>query len=75
MTMHTDTGLEQLRPGIRQWVAAAAFLAIAVYLSLQYQAYWFALLPLGLALACPLVHLFRHRGQHREQSSRQRQRV
>lgn len=74
MIRQTGTGQAPLRPGIRQWVAAAAFLALAAYLSVQHQAHLFALLPLGLALACLLVHLFRHRGQHRDRSAQQRQR-
>jgi hypothetical protein len=48
------------RPGVRQWVASAAFLALAAYLWFQYGAV-LALLPLALGLACPLTHRFRHR--------------
>lgn len=52
-------------PGLRQWVAAAAFLAIALYLVLQYQAHVFALLPFGLALASLGAHLVGHRRKRR----------
>lgn len=46
------------RPGLRQWVAAAAFLLLAAYLWREHQAHLLALLPLALALACPLMHIF-----------------
>lgn len=39
------------------------FLAIAVFLLLrEHRAHFLGLLPYGLLLLCPLVHLFMHRG-------------
>lgn len=58
---HLDSTVPGRWPDVRQWVAAAAFLLLAAYLWLEHQAHLFALLPLSLALVCPLVHLLHHR--------------
>ena len=41
----------------------AGFMAVAAYfLWMEHRAHLFALLPYALFLACPLMHLFMHRG-------------
>lgn len=67
MNRIVDHDIPARRPGLRQWVAAAAFLLIAAYLWVQYQAYGFAMLPLALAIACPLAHLLHHGPTRRDQ--------
>lgn len=48
--------------GLRWAIAAVLLAAAGVYLWTEHQAHLLALFPLTLALACPLMHLFHHRG-------------
>jgi hypothetical protein len=55
-------------PGPSRWLfnlVLAAFLAIAAfYLYAEHQAHLMGALPWLLLLACPLMHMFMHRGNH-----------
>jgi hypothetical protein len=49
----------------RSGIVVAGFLAIAGFLVLvEHAAHVYELLPYLLILACPLMHLFHHRGGH-----------
>ncbi|MCB9540056.1 MAG: DUF2933 domain-containing protein [Myxococcales bacterium] len=51
------------RFGIPVWLAAGAFLAIAVSLLwAEHEAHILGALPYLILLACPLIHIFMHRG-------------
>ena len=46
--------------------AAYLFLAIAAFfLWTEHRAHALGVLPYAIALACPIIHLFMHRGHHR----------
>lgn len=64
---HADHTPEQERPRSflmsRNGVVLIAFLAIAgFYLLTEHRAHLFGILPWLLLLACPLLHVFMHRG-------------
>jgi len=53
----------KLREHPGYWVALCGFLSLAaVYLWLEHRAHLLGALPYVLLLACPLMHLFMHRG-------------
>ena len=46
-------------------LVGAGFLLVAIFFLLsEHRAHLFGVLPLLLILACPLLHLFMHRGHH-----------
>ena len=47
------------------WVLWGFLAVIAFFLFTEHRAHVFGLLPYLLLLACPLMHLFHHRGHHR----------
>ena len=52
-------------PGFRTRAALIAFLAItAFFLLTEHTAHVFGVLPFLFLLACPLMHVFMHRGGH-----------
>jgi hypothetical protein len=53
-------------------VVLMAFLAIAAfYLYAEHRAHLLGVLPWLLLLACPLMHVFMHRGHHRHRHNEQ----
>ena len=59
----TDQTMDSAHPGIRVvlWVFAALAL---VYLIVAHPAHLLGWLPFLVIMACPLMHLFMHRGHH-----------
>lgn len=58
--MHDETPRSALSPGR---IALAVFFAIALFFLLtEHRAHVYGVLPYLLVLACPLMHLFHHRG-------------
>ena len=62
-----NTGHDQAKPFLRTpgGIALLAFLAIAAFfLWTEHRAHLLGVLPWLLLAACPLMHLFMHRGGH-----------
>jgi hypothetical protein len=61
---HEPRGRGRVR--LRWWLALAGFLLIAgFFLFTEHRAHLLGALPYLLLLACPLLHLFMHRGHSR----------
>jgi hypothetical protein len=55
--------------GLARWAIWLAGAAALLYLILEHRPHLFAWLPYLLIAACPLMHLFMHRRQHRDRDS------
>lgn len=53
-------------PRVFKWLLAGAVAITAFYVFSEHRVHVVLVLPYLLVLACPLMHLFMHRGHHRD---------
>ena len=56
------SGNDQPRSSLANWVLIGFIAIVAFFLIVEHRAHLFDYLPFVLLLACPLMHLFMHRG-------------
>jgi hypothetical protein len=68
--MQATVGSNERRPSNKSWRYAlfAAVVLVGYYLVKEHRAHVLAVLPFVLLAACPLMHLFMHRGHSKRHS-------